>query len=135
MNIAYAFRKIKNNDKKVKIDWEKGYSVPNPYNLPVHDQAGKNNCTSHAIAAMAERHLSDYFKEKTLIDVDDLWQKQREYGTATEEGDIITGPITIMAKYGARFRTDSGKTGTMFVTGQNIEHGWLTVLDWKVKLD
>ena len=133
--MSYVFRKIKKNDDKVEIDWNKGYKVPNPYNLPVHDQGDKNSCTSHAFAAIAERHLSDYFKERTLIDVDDLWEKQKKFGTATEKGDFLDGPVVIMTKYGARFKTDSGRTGTIFVTGRDKKDGWLTVLDWKVHLD
>ena len=43
------------------------YIVPNPYNIPVHDQGNKNSCTAHAPALMMEYQLSDYFKERTLI--------------------------------------------------------------------
>lgn len=112
------------------------YMVPNPYNLPIHDQRSKKNCTSHAFAAMVEYHLSDYFKEQTLIDVDDLWEKQKKYGTATDEGDLMDGPYAIATKYGARFKTGSGKTGTMFLTGQKERQGIFTIYKgWRIRLD
>jgi hypothetical protein len=107
----------------------------NPYDLPIHDQGDKNNCTSHAFASMTEDLLSRYFKERTLVDVDDLWEKQLKYGTATKAGDRLDGPVVIGAKYGIRFKTDSGKTGTLFIVGQNKKDGWLNVLDWRVVLD
>jgi hypothetical protein len=110
--------------------------VPNPYNLPIHDQKGKNNCTSHSFAAMMEYHLSDHFKEKTLIDVDDLWEKQLKYGTATEEGDVMDGAFRIATEYGARFTTDSGKTGIMFLKDDKEKQGFFTVYKgWRIELD
>jgi len=48
------------------------YITPNPYNIPVHDQGNKNNCTSHAFALMLEYKLSEKFKERVIVDVDDL---------------------------------------------------------------
>ena len=120
-----------------KPDLPDSYIVPNLYNLPIHDQKGKNNCSSHAFAAMMEYRLSDYFKERTLIDVDDLWDKQLKFGTATEEeGDVMDGPFRIATEYGVRFRTDSGKMGTMFLTGEKEKQGWLMVYKgWRIKLD
>lgn len=97
------------------------YEVPNSYNLPVHNQGNKNNCTSHAFASMLEYHLSDKLKERTLVDVDDLWEKQKKFGTATEEGgDFLDGPIIIATKYGVRFITESGKRGIVFI-GKKVE--------------
>lgn len=96
--------------------------IPNPYNIPVHDQGKKKNCTSHAFASLIEFHLSNMFKERTLVDVDDLWNKQLKFGTATEEiGDISTeGPFIIAKKYGVKFKTDSGKRGIYFLDGRII---------------
>ncbi|MGB8215949.1 MAG: hypothetical protein WCE94_01500 [Candidatus Methanoperedens sp.] len=97
------------------------YIIPNPYNIPVHDQGNKNNCTSHAFASMIESKLSKKFKERTLVDVDDLWNKQIKFGTATEEGgDSIKGPFIIAEKYGVKFKTDSGKRGIFFLNGRII---------------
>ena len=108
----------------------------NPYNIPVHNQGNKNSCTSHSFALMMEYKLSDYFKERTLIDVDDLWEKQLKYGTATEQGDLPEGVFFIATKYGARFKTDSGKTGTMFLSGEKIEQGIMTIYaGWRIELD
>ena len=98
----------------------KSYEVPNPNNIPVHDQANKNNCTSHAFAAMIEYRLSEKFNERTLVDVDDLWNKQRKFGTATEEGDSSEGPFIMAKKYGVKFKTDSGKSGIFFLDGRII---------------
>lgn len=115
----------------------KEYTVPNPYNIPVHNQGSKKNCTSHAFALMMEYHLSDHFRERTLVDVDDLWEKQKMYGTATEEeGDCSDGPFMIATKYGVRFKTDSGKTGCFFLTGVREEkNGITTYKGWKMKMD
>ena len=122
-----------NNKKEESLG---SYTVPNPYNIPIHDQKGKNNCTSHAFARVMEHHLSNSFEERTLIDVDDLWEKQKKYGTATEEGDLRDGVFIIATKYGAKFKTDSGKTGTLFLTGEKEKHGWLTVYrGWRIELD
>jgi len=96
----------------------KKYIIPNPYNIPVHDQGNKNNCTSHAFSSMLEYQLSEMFKERTLIDVDDLWEKQKKFGTATEEGDRMDGPFIIAEKYGVKFKTDSGKKGIFFLSGR-----------------
>ncbi|MFZ3166629.1 MAG: hypothetical protein WA130_03365 [Candidatus Methanoperedens sp.] len=98
----------------------KSYEVPNPYNIPVHDQGNKNNCTSHAFSLMMEYRLSEKFKERTLVDVDDLWEKQKKFGTATEEGDRSDGPFIIAEKYGVKFKTDSGKSGIFFLDGRII---------------
>ena len=126
------FRKRKNNFEEIPDS----YVIPNPYNIPVHDQGNKNNCTSHALASMMEYHLSDHFKERTLIDVDDLWGKQKEYGTATEDGDNLDGPFVIAIKYGVKFKTDTGKTGTMFLVDKKESDGiFTTYIGWKIKLD
>ena len=86
--------------------------IDNPFNIPIHEQKDKNNCTSHAFATQLEYYLSDYFKERTLINVDDLWEKQLKYGTATEAGgDTTEGVMKIVGEYGVLFRTDSGKKG------------------------
>jgi len=96
------------------------YRVPNPYNVPIHNQENKNNCISHAFAIMLEYKLSAMFKELVIIDVDDLWEKQKKFGTATEEGDFGEGPFIIATKYGVKFTTKSGKKGTYFL-GRKIE--------------
>jgi hypothetical protein len=88
------------------------YIIPNPYDIPIHDQGNKNNCTSHAVAAGFEYKLSDLLKERALIDVDDLWDKQLKYGTATEEeGDTVEDALKIAFEYGMLFTTESGKKG------------------------
>lgn len=112
------------------------YEVENPYKIPVHDQGDKNNCTSHTFALMMEYHLSEYFKERTLIDVDDLWEKQKRLGTATDRGDFLEGPFFIATKYGVKFKTDSGKTGRLFLSGKKRTEGMITsYMGWKIKLD
>jgi hypothetical protein len=130
MNIFKIFNKLKN-----KMPDE--YIVPNPYNIPVHNQGNKKNCTSHAFAAMLEYRLSEKLKERTLVDVDDLWKKQKKYGTATEKsGDFIGGPFMIATKYGIRFKTDSGKMGTLFLSGKKRKEGILTIYEgYKIELD
>jgi len=130
---------LKNKANKIKLKIQRflfsitkklpeSYIVPNPYNLPVHNQGNKNNCTSHAFASMTEYHLSDKLKERTLIDVDDLWEKQKKFGTATEEGDFLDGPIVIATKYGVRFNTESGRRGTFFLSGKTEKRGGITFL-------
>jgi hypothetical protein len=112
------------------------FEIVDPYNLPVHDQGDKNNCTSHAFAGMMEIKLSHKLKERTLIDVDDLWEKQKKFGTATEDGDFMEGPFIIATKYGVRFKTDSGRTGIFYLSGENIQEGNMTTyLGWKIELD
>lgn len=96
------------------------YRIPNPYNIPVHNQGDKNNCTSHAFALGLEYQLSNRFEERTLINVDDLWRKQKRFGTATEKGDFQDGPFIIAEKYGVKFKSDSGKKGIFFLNGQII---------------
>jgi len=116
---------FKKKVKKSPPRLSESYIVPNPYNLPIHDQAGKNNCTSHVYASTMEYRLSEYFKERTLIDVDDLWEKQKRYGTATDEGDFMDGPHKVAVRYGIRFKTDSGKTGIML----GAKKGWQIIVD------
>ena len=112
MNFLNFFKRKKKLPKRVFID--------NPYNIPIHDQKDKNNCSSHAFAAMYEYHLSAYFKERTLVDVDDLWDKQLKYGTATEHGDTLEDVMKVADEYGVLFTTDSGKTG-LFKPTKGIE--------------
>ncbi len=102
------------------------FEIPNPYNIPMKIQGDENNCTSLTFADMYDYVLSDYFKERTLIDIEDLWNKQKELGTATEEGDIAEGPFNIAIQYGVTFTTDSGKTGTLFLTGEKRQIGFIT---------
>lgn len=118
-------------------NFPKEYTIPNPYNIPVHDQGNKNSCTAHAFALMMEYQLSDYFKERTLVDVDDLWEKQKKFGTASEEkGDLPDGPFKIAAKYGVRFKTDSGKTGAVILSGnRRMENGIMAYEGWTIHLD
>lgn len=103
---------IENNNELGKDS----YIVPNLYNIPVHNQGNKNNCTSHAFAVMIEYKLSDKLKDRVIVDVDDLWEKQKKLGTASEEkGDLIEGPFIIATKYGVRFSTKRGRKGTFFL--------------------
>lgn len=103
--------------------------VPDPYGLldpSLHIQGDKNNCTSHSFALMIEMQISNIFKERTLIDVDDLWEKQKKYGTATEgHGDFMEGPWFIASTRGVRYRTDSGKSGTLLFLNGN----WVIIKD------
>jgi hypothetical protein len=95
--------------------------VPNPYNVPIHDQGNKNNCSTHAFASSMEHILSEMFNELTLIDVDDLWEKQKRFGTATEaDGDFVDGPMIIAKRFGVKFKTASGRKGTYFFDGRVI---------------
>ena len=89
--------------------------VPNPYNVPVHDQGDKNNCTAHANAALIELTLSRMLKERVTVDVNDLWEKQKNFGTAIEdEGDTVRGSAIIAAIHGVKFETESGKKGIFY---------------------
>ena len=118
--------------KKIPDEFE----IPNPYNIPDRVQGNQNNCTSLSFAHLVEYPLSDHFKERTLIDIDDLWNKQRTLGTATEVGDYADGPFNIAIKYGVRFTTDSGRTGTVFLTGKKKQIGIITkYVGWKIKMD
>ena len=85
--------------------------IPNPYNIPIHNQGNENNCTSHAFATMIEYKLSKILKERVLIEVDDLWTKQKGYGTAIDRGDTMEGVMFIADKYGMKFQTESGRKG------------------------
>lgn len=113
------------------------YIVPNPYNIPVHNQGDKNNCTSHAFASVAEYYLSDKLKERVLIDVDDLWEKQKKFGTATERGDFLDGPIIIARKYGAKFNAEkSGRRGTFFLSDKSeMRNGVNCIFVSKIEFD
>jgi hypothetical protein len=89
--------------------------VPNPYNIPVHNQGRKNNCTAYTNATLIESTLSRVLKERVIVDVDDLWEKQKKFGTATEQGgDTLTDSVIIAARYGIKFETDSGKKGIFY---------------------
>jgi hypothetical protein len=89
--------------------------VPNPHNIPVHNQGRKNNCTAHSNATLIEYTLSGIFKERVIVDVDDLWLKQKKFGTATEQGgDTLTDSVIVAARYGIKFETDSGKKGIFY---------------------
>jgi hypothetical protein len=82
----------------------KSYKNLNLYNIPIHDQGNKKNCTSHAFVGMMEYKLSDKFKERVIIDVDNLWEKQKKFGTATEKkGDFLEGSFIIAKKYQKAF--------------------------------
>jgi hypothetical protein len=60
---------------------------------------------------MFEYKLSNVLKEQVLIDVDDLWEKQKKFGTATEKGDTIEDAMKIADEYGMLFKTKSGVKG------------------------
>lgn len=96
------------------------YEIPNPYKIPVHDQQGLNNCTSHALALCLEYYLSDCLKERVEIDVIDLWNKQLKYGTASEQGDTLEDAIFIADKFGVLFKTINGRKG-IFKMSEGIE--------------
>ena len=92
------------------------YKTPNPYNVPIHNQGNRKNCTSHAFASVIEYKLSAKFKERVTVDVDDLWEKQKKFGTATEEkGDSFQNLFIVAAKYGVKFITKSGRKGIFFL--------------------
>ncbi|MBF4696099.1 hypothetical protein [Fusibacter ferrireducens] len=96
-----------------KINLPDEYENPNMKYFKIHDQGSKNNCTSHAIAGMVELQLSEIFQESVTVNVDDLWNKQLRYGTATEEGEkSVEGALVIFEKYGVWFHTESGIIGT-----------------------
>ena len=59
-------------------------------------------------------------KERVQIDVDDLWEKQLKYGTATEQGDTIQGVIKVANEHGMLFSTESGRKG-IFKPNDGIE--------------
>ena len=82
--------------------------------LPIRNQGKKNNCTSHAIAGAVEIMLSKELGELAIVDADDLWEKQLNFGTATQKGDTISGAIHIAKKYGLKYKTASGKTGVIY---------------------
>ena len=89
--------------------------VPNPYNIPVHNQGRKNNCTAHSNASSVELNLSRILKERVVVDVDDLWEKQKKFGTATElGGDTLRDSVIIAALHGVKFETASGKKGISY---------------------
>ena len=95
------------------------YTVPDPYGLfdaSNHIQKGENNCTSHTFALMMEFQLSNLFKQRILIDVDDLWEKQKKFGTATREGDYIDGPWEIAISHGLKFKTQRGIIGFLYLS-------------------
>jgi hypothetical protein len=122
--------------KKLLDQLPKEFHVPNPYNIPYRVQGKENNCTSISFAHLFEYQLSDYFRERTIMDVDDLWEKQKKFGTATEEGDFMEGPFLIATKYGARFRTDSDDSGTIYLSGKKMKiFGVTTYTGWRVKMD
>ena len=98
----------------------KEYVVPNPFEIPAHVQKDVNNCTSIAVSSMIEYKLSIYFNERVLIDIDDLWEKQKKFGTATENGDTLKDVFVIADEYGVLFKTESGKTG-LFKPAKGIE--------------
>lgn len=119
------FKKIKKYKDKIVYSITgripRSYSSPiNKYDIPIHNQGKENSCTAHAFAYLMELQLSEKFKERTLVDVDDLWEKQKKFGTATEKGDCSEGPFLIAQKYGVNFKTDSGIEGTYFL-GSRIE--------------
>ena len=113
------------------------FRVPNPYKIPTRDQGNENSCTSHAFASCAEYYLSNKLKEKVSVDVDDLWQKQKKFGTATEEGDSMDGPIIIGRKYGVRFSAEkSGRRGRLFLSDESeIREGIVHFFVSKIEFD
>ena len=96
--------------KKEKFPDE--FIIPNTYNIPIHDQGNKSNCTSHAIATMIEYRLSNEFKQLVTVDVEDLWEKQKKYGTAKEGiGDSIEDAVKVAQEYGVIYKKSNGETG------------------------
>lgn len=128
---------MEEESKKILDSLPKEFRIHNPYNVPVHDQGDKNSCTAHVFAVMLEYQLSPFFKELTLIDVDDLWEKQKRFGTASEErGDLPDGPYRMAVKCGVRFITKSRKTGTIFASGNGgVQNGIMTHQIGPIKLD
>lgn len=82
----------------------KKYMIPNKFIPPIHNQGNKNNCTAHAVASAIEIELSKKLGKRVIVDVDDLWEKQKKFGTATEEGgDSLEDALFIAKKYGVRY--------------------------------
>ena len=110
-------------DKKI-VSHEKlpdEYITPNPYNIPIHDQGNKSNCTSQVIAEGIEYYLSNKFKQLVLVDVDDLWEKQKKYGTAKDGvGDTMEDAVRIAHEYGVIYKKSDGETGRYKPTFKQI---------------
>ncbi len=87
------------------------FETPDPYNIPIHDQGNKNSCVLHALAVCIEEYLSEEFKERTLIDVDDWWDNMLKYGMATTDGTTVELAMEYISKHGVKYTTDSGKCG------------------------
>lgn len=50
----------------------------------IHNQGNKNNCTAHSFAGLIEVELTEKFGEFVYVDVDDLWEKQKNLGPQTK---------------------------------------------------
>lgn len=97
------------------------YEIPIPKGFKVHNQGNKMNCTSHAITGGIEIQLGNKLGEAIYCDVDDLWEKQKKFGTATEEeGEYMENAWRIAATYGIKFKTFCGKTGTIYPSAKSL---------------
>lgn len=104
-----------------KPDFLEPFTVPNPYNIQPRIQGNENNCTSLSLAYLIEYQLSNKLKERVVVDVDDLWRKQKTLGTATVDGDLAEGAFKIAEKYGVRFYTENTRrTGTYFLGSELV---------------
>jgi len=111
---AWARENIGVYTPKIKPeDIPKTFILPNPHNIPVKNQGNSPSCTSHGLASMFERQLSNHFNELVTIDAKDLWEKQLKYGTATDQGDTVIGAFFVADKYGMKFETKSGIKGIL----------------------
>jgi hypothetical protein len=117
--IAWAKKRIRvhshnTKPKHLPEDLPEEYTIPNSRHILVKDQSDVPSCTSHAISSALEFLLSNQFNEQVVIDAKDLWDKQLQYGAATDHGDTIIGALFIADKYGVKFETKSGVKGVFF---------------------
>lgn len=89
------------------------YMHPGMKYFTPHDQGNKSNCSSHAIAACLELQLSARLKKRVTVDVEDLWEKQKKFGTAQEGiGDHMESSLNTANTYGVIFSVEDGRKGT-----------------------
>lgn len=79
-------------------------------------------CTIGGMAMHVELQLTLKLKERVIVDVEDLWEKQKKYGTIIDKVWCPPEEVNMIAsKYGIKYKTESGESKTYFPVFYKID--------------
>ena len=105
----------------------KGQKLPDSYEPEhkytwTHNQGDRPTCVLHSWAYIEELKLADIFKQKIMIDVDEIWDRMLSAGLADENGTQIPIAINFINSTYYIFQTENGIRYWWF--GNKVELMW-----------